>query len=108
MAPKIAVPLAVAPIAVVFVARIIEGVSGGNISITQAYVADLVTPKERSRAFGLIGAMFAAGMVFGPAGGGILFAKFGFAMPFFVAARFAVSHARHNDRHAARVALAGK
>ena len=86
LAPKIAVPLAVAPIAVVFVARIIEGVSGGNISITQAYVADLVTPKERSRAFGLIGAMFAAGMVFGPAGGGILFAKYGFAMPFFVAA----------------------
>ena len=86
LAPKIAVPLAVAPIAVVFVARVIEGISGGNISITQAYVADLVTPKERSRAFGMIGAMFAAGMVFGPAAGGILFAKFGFAMPFFVAA----------------------
>lgn len=85
-APKIAVPLAVAPIAVVFVARIIEGISGGNISITQAYVADLVTPQERSRAFGMIGAMFAAGMVFGPAAGGILFAKFGFAMPFYVAA----------------------
>lgn len=86
VAPQIAVPLAVAPIAVVFVARIIEGISGGNIGITQAYVADLVTPQERSRAFGLIGAMFAAGMVFGPAAGGILFAKYGFAMPFFVAA----------------------
>jgi DHA1 family tetracycline resistance protein-like MFS transporter len=86
LAPQIAVPLAVAPIAVVFVARVIEGISGGNISITQAYVADLVTPKERSRAFGMIGAMFAAGMVFGPAGGGILFARYGFAMPFFVAA----------------------
>jgi DHA1 family tetracycline resistance protein-like MFS transporter len=86
LAPAIAVPLAVAPIAVVFVARVIEGISGGNISITQAYVADLVTPKERSRAFGLIGAMFAAGMVFGPAAGGILFSKYGFAMPFFVAA----------------------
>jgi DHA1 family tetracycline resistance protein-like MFS transporter len=86
LAPAIAVPLAVAPIAVVFVARVIEGISGGNISITQAYVADLVTAKERSRAFGMIGAMFAAGMVFGPAAGGILFAKFGFAMPFFVAA----------------------
>ena len=85
-APKIAVPLAVAPIAVVFVARVVEGISGGNISITQAYVADLVTPQERSRAFGLVGAMFAAGMVFGPAAGGILFARFGFAMPFYVAA----------------------
>ena len=45
-APNIAVALSLAPIAVVFVARIIEGVSGGNISITQAYVADLV---ERAR-----------------------------------------------------------
>jgi len=86
LAPNIAVPLAVAPIAVVFAARIVEGISGGNISITQAYVADLVAPKDRSRAFGLIGAMFAAGMVFGPAGGGLLYGKFGFAMPFLVAA----------------------
>ena len=69
-----------------FVARIVEGISGGNISITQAYVADLVEPKDRARAFGLIGAMFGAGMVFGPAGGGLLFARFGFAAPFLVAA----------------------
>jgi MFS transporter, DHA1 family, tetracycline resistance protein len=86
LAPNVAVLLAVAPIAVVFAARIVEGVSGGNISITQAYVADLVAPRERARAFGLIGAMFAAGMVFGPAGGGILYAHFGFATPFLVAA----------------------
>jgi MFS transporter, DHA1 family, tetracycline resistance protein len=86
LAPNIAAGLAVAPIAVVFAARIIEGVSGGNISITQAYVADLVAPRERARAFGLISAMFAAGMVFGPAGGGILYAHFGFATPFLVAA----------------------
>lgn len=86
LAPNIATALAVAPIAVVFVARVVEGVSGGNIGITQAYVADLVEPRERSRAFGLIGAMFAAGMVFGPAGGGILYARYGFAVPFLVAA----------------------
>lgn len=86
LATNIAAPLAVAPIAVVFAARIVEGVSGGNISITQAYVADLVAPRERARAFGLVGAMFAAGMVFGPAGGGILYARFGFATPFLVAA----------------------
>lgn len=69
----------------VFIARIVEGVSGGNIGITQAYVADLVEPKDRSRAFGLIAATFAAGMVFGPAGGGALFSHFGFAAPFLVA-----------------------
>ncbi len=86
LAPNIAAALVIAPIAVVFAARIIEGISGGNISITQAYVADLVVPRERARAFGLISAMFAAGMVFGPAGGGILYARFGFATPFLVAA----------------------
>jgi len=79
--------MAFAPnIAVVFVARILEGASGGNISITQAYVADVVEPKDRGRAFGLIGAMFGAGMVFGPAGGGLLYTHFGFAAPFLAAA----------------------
>lgn len=69
----------------VFVARIVEGVSGGNIGITQAYVADMVEGKDRARAFGYISATFAAGMVFGPAGGGLLFAKFGFQAPFLTA-----------------------
>jgi DHA1 family tetracycline resistance protein-like MFS transporter len=79
--------MAFAPnISIVFVARILEGASGGNISITQAYVADVVEPKDRGRAFGLIGAMFGAGMVFGPAGGGLLFSHFGFAAPFLAAA----------------------
>lgn len=69
----------------VFVARIIEGTSGGNIGVTQAYVADLVAPKERSRAFGYIGAMFGAGMIFGPLIG-IASARWGFSAPFFAAA----------------------
>ncbi|MBV8153179.1 MAG: MFS transporter [Candidatus Eremiobacteraeota bacterium] len=86
VAPNIAVALGLPVMGVVFFARIVEGVSGGNISITQAYVADLVEPKDRSRAFGLIMAMFAAGMVFGPFFGGVLFARFGFAVPFLAAA----------------------
>jgi MFS transporter, DHA1 family, tetracycline resistance protein len=69
----------------VFVARIVEGVSGGNIGITQAYVADLVEPKERARAFGLISATFGAAMIFGPATAGALFARYGFSAPFLVA-----------------------
>src|SRR5665213_857362 len=81
------VMLAFAPtILIVFIARIIEGASGGNIGVTQAYVADLVAPKERSRAFGLIGAMFGSGMVFGPLIGSVTFLKFGFAGPFLAAA----------------------
>ena len=70
----------------VFVARVVEGVSGGNIGITQAYVADLVVPRERARAFSLIGATFGAGMIFGPVIGGVLFARYGFKAPFLTAA----------------------
>jgi DHA1 family tetracycline resistance protein-like MFS transporter len=79
--------LAFAPsIAIVFVARIIEGFSGGNISVTQAYVSDLVEPEKRGRAFGYIGAAFSAGLVFGPLAGGYLVDHYGYAMPFLLAA----------------------
>ena len=70
----------------VFVARIIEGISGGNISVTQAYVADRVEPEQRSRAFAFVGAAFSAGLVLGPVAGGLLLARFGYAMPFLLAA----------------------
>ncbi|MGA2394979.1 MAG: MFS transporter [Candidatus Lustribacter sp.] len=83
--------LAFAPnIGIVFVARIIEGFSGGNISVTQAYVSDLVEPEKRGRAFAYIGAAFSSGLVFGPLAGGYLVAKYGFAMPFLLAAALQV------------------
>ena len=79
--------LAFAPnIGIVFLARIIEGFSGGNISVTQAYVSDLVEPAKRGRAFAYIGAAFSSGLVFGPLAGGYLVAKYGFSMPFLLAA----------------------
>ncbi|MFN2461940.1 MAG: MFS transporter, partial [Candidatus Velthaea sp.] len=79
--------LALAPnLAIVFVARIVEGLSGGNISVTQAYVADLVEPAKRARAFAYIGAAFSAGLIFGPAAGGWLVHRYGFATPFLFAA----------------------
>lgn len=79
--------LAFAPsLPVVFVARIIEGLSGGNISVTQSYVADVVEPAKRSRAYAYIGAAFSAGMIFGPAAGGYLAHRYGFAVPFLLAA----------------------
>src|SRR5436190_10738319 len=43
-------------ITTLFLARIVDGLSGGNISTARAYVADVTEPKDRSRAFGLIGA----------------------------------------------------
>jgi MFS transporter, DHA1 family, tetracycline resistance protein len=79
--------LAFAPsIAVVIVARALEGFSGGNIGVTQAYIGDLVEPKRRGVAFGYLGAAFSAGFVFGPAIGGWLAERYGFAVPFIVAA----------------------
>jgi DHA1 family tetracycline resistance protein-like MFS transporter len=79
--------LAFAPnIAVVFLARIIEGFSGGNLSVTQAYVSDLVAPEKRAQAFAYIGAAFSAGLVFGPLAGGYLAEHYGFSVPFLVAA----------------------
>ena len=72
----------------VFLARIVEGTSGGNISVTQAYVADLVEPSKRGRAFAFVGAAFSAGFVLGPAFGGLLLNRFGFSAPFLAAAAF--------------------
>ncbi len=73
-------------IGLVFIARIIEGISGGNISVTQAYVSDLVEPEKRSRAFGYIGGAFSAGFIFGPLIGFALLHYGGYAAPFLGAA----------------------
>src|SRR6201982_4303058 len=55
-----------------FLARIVDGLSGGNISTARAYVADITEPKDRARAYGLIGAAFCLGFIFGPAFSGAL------------------------------------
>jgi predicted MFS family arabinose efflux permease len=78
--------LAFAPtIPIVFLARIIEGLSGGNIGVTQAYVTDLVEPKDRTRAYSYVGAAFGFGFPFGGFIGGSLL-HFGFWAPFMAAA----------------------
>jgi DHA1 family tetracycline resistance protein-like MFS transporter len=59
-------------IAMLFVARVVDGLSGGNISTARAYVADITEPKDRARAYGLIGAAFGLGFILGPALSGIL------------------------------------
>jgi len=68
-----------------FFSRILDGILGGNISLAQAYVADLTTDKERARCFGLIGAAFGIGFIFGPAIGGTL-SVYGYRIPAFAAA----------------------
>jgi DHA1 family tetracycline resistance protein-like MFS transporter len=62
------VMLAVAhSVAMLFAARIVDGLSGGNISTARAYVADITEPEDRARAYGLIGAAFGLGFILGPA-----------------------------------------
>jgi multidrug resistance protein len=70
----------------VFVSRALEGFSGGNLGVTQAYVGDLVPPEKRGQAFAYVGAAFSLGFVFGPALGGWLAIAHGYALPFLVAA----------------------
>ncbi len=59
-------------VTMLFLARIVDGLSGGNISTARAYVADVTEPKDRARAYGLIGAAFGLGFIMGPALSGVL------------------------------------
>lgn len=73
-------------IAVLFAARILDGITGGNIIVAQAYITDITPPEKRTESLGYIFAAFGLGFVFGPALGGILSAAFGPRIPFFMAA----------------------
>ena len=59
-------------VTMLFAARIVDGLSGGNISTARAYVADITEPKDRARAYGIIGAAFGLGFILGPALSGVL------------------------------------
>lgn len=71
-----------------FIARIIDGISGGNISTAQAYIADVTPPDQRARGMGLIGAAFGLGFIFGPMIGGLM-SRFSPEAPFYFAAGLA-------------------
>lgn len=80
------VMLAVAhSLTMLFVARVVDGLSGGNISTARAYVADVTEPNDRARAYGLIGAAFGLGFILGPALSGIL-APISYTAPIWAAA----------------------
>jgi DHA1 family tetracycline resistance protein-like MFS transporter len=72
-------------ITMLFLSRIVDGLSGGNVSTARAYVADVTEPKDRARAFGLIGAAFGLGFIFGPALSGVL-ARVSYTAPIWAAA----------------------
>ena len=73
-------------ITVLFIARILDGITGGNIIVAQAYITDITPPHKRTESLGYIFAAFGLGFIFGPALGGVLSAAFGPRIPFFMAA----------------------
>jgi MFS transporter, DHA1 family, tetracycline resistance protein len=75
-----------------FLARILDGVSGASVSVAQASVTDLASPEERPRLLGLLGAAFGAGFALGPAIGGLA-ALVSPRLPFFVAGGIAAANA---------------
>ena len=94
-------------LALIFAARIIGGVAGGNIPTAQAYIADITTAQNRAKGMGLVGAAFGLGFIVGPALGGIL-ARYGHDVPMwcaaalcfgnFLAAVWLLPESRHGDR----------
>ncbi|MGI8753637.1 MAG: MFS transporter [Acidimicrobiales bacterium] len=75
-----------------FIGRLIDGVSGASVSVAQASVADVADPRSRPRLFGLLGAAFGVGFVVGPAIGA-LGALAGPRVPFLIAAGLAGTNA---------------
>jgi MFS family permease len=78
--------MAIAPnAAFLFLARALDGLTAGNIPVAFAVISDSTTPEERAKAFGLIGAAFNFGFVFGPAISAFTI-DYGEAVPFIIAA----------------------
>lgn len=73
-----------------FLGRIIDGASGGNIATAQACIADVTPPEHRAKSMGLIGVAFGLGFIIGPALGGWLGHAYGVAVPFYFAAGLAL------------------
>ncbi len=73
-------------IPMLFAARILDGITGGNVIVAQAYVTDITTREERTRGLGVIFAAFGLGYILGPALGGLVSAFFSDHATFFVGA----------------------
>ena len=76
-------------LAMLFAARIVDGLSGGNITTARAYIGDIATDENRARSFGMLGAAFGLGFIIGPALGG-LFAHISYTAPIWAAAAITV------------------
>lgn len=75
----------------IFASRILDGLTGGNITVAQSYIVDITDDKNRAKGFGVIGMAFGFGFIIGPLFGGLL-SRFGLSTPAFVAAGIAAAN----------------
>jgi DHA1 family tetracycline resistance protein-like MFS transporter len=66
-------------------ARLIDGLFGSNMTVSQAYISDITKPKHRTRVYGYSSGVFGAGLIFGPVIGGLL-SRINYSVPMFFAA----------------------
>ena len=74
-----------------YLSRVLDGLTGGNITVAQAYLSDITEEHNRTRGLGLVSAAFGVGFIFGPAFGGLLAAQFGPRVPFLAAAAMSLT-----------------
>ena len=80
------------PLAWLFAGRMIDGLSGGNLTVAQAYLSDITEPHERAKIFGMvIGVSFGLGFTIGPGLGAIIADRFGYDISAYLAAFFSLS-----------------
>jgi MFS transporter, DHA1 family, tetracycline resistance protein len=73
---------------ILFLSRLLAGISAANISAAQAFISDITPPEKRAKNFGIIGAAFGLGFIFGPPIGGFLKADYGIDAVGYAAAGF--------------------
>jgi DHA1 family tetracycline resistance protein-like MFS transporter len=87
--------LALAPsLALMFVARVVGGAAGASFSVANAYASDVSTTEQRAKSFGLVGAAFGLGFIFGPVIGGLL-GSVNLHLPFYAAAGLSLVNAAY-------------
>jgi DHA1 family tetracycline resistance protein-like MFS transporter len=85
--------LAIAPsLPLMLLARIVGGTAGASFSVANAYTSDVTPPEQRAKSFGLVGAAFGLGFIFGPVLGGLL-GSVDLHLPFYVAAGLSLINA---------------
>ncbi len=69
--PELSIGIFNIPLVIIAFSRIVDGLTGGNISIANAWISDMTTAKEKTKAFSLMGGAFGIGFLIGPVLGGL-------------------------------------